>query len=106
MADTNPLASGKTTSEYSVTLIASILSILVTVVGVASNFIDVAKQAGVGGKWFTIAATVVGTLGTILSALGYQVARSNVKTAAIAAGAVPTPVTPASTAAAAANLGA
>lgn len=86
---TNPLDAGHTTTEWKVTIVASVLSILVTVVGVASNFLDVVQQAGVTGRWVTIATTVVGVLGTVLTALGYTVTRKQIKVAALnAAGAV------------------
>lgn len=97
---TDPLATGSSTTEWKVTIIASILSILVTVVGVASSFLDVVQQAGVTGKWVSIATTVVGVLGTVLTALGYQVARSGVKKAAIAASAATVPMVPVGQAAA------
>ncbi|HEY2848345.1 MAG TPA: hypothetical protein VGI97_00580 [Gemmatimonadaceae bacterium] len=99
---TNPLDSGHTTTEWKVTIVASVLSILVTVVGVASNFLDVVQQAGVTGKWVSIATTIVGVLGTVLTALGYQVTRSAVKKAAVTASTGTPTVTPA---VAAANIG-
>lgn len=99
---TGPLDSGSTTTEYKATMIAVILSSLATVVGIAMNFLDVIQQAGVTGKWVAIVTTVVGVLGTVLSALGYTVTRSAVKKAAIAASAATPTAAPA---AAAANLG-
>jgi hypothetical protein len=99
---TSPLDAGHTTTEFRATMIAVILSTAATVIGIAMNFLDVIQQAGVTGRWVSIATTVVGILGTVLSALGYTVTRAAVKKAALQASAGMSTVSPA---AAAANLG-
>jgi hypothetical protein len=103
---TGPLDAGHTTSEYKVTIIATVLSVLATITGVALDLLQSAQSAGIGGKWLPIALSIFGVLGTVLTSIGYQVARSNVKAAAIRASNATIDVTPASTAAAAKNLGA
>lgn len=98
---TTPLDAGHTTSEYHVTMIATVLSVLATVAGYASTILNVLPPTL---KWVGVATAIVGMLTACLTALGYQVARSNVKTAAIAAGNAPVSVTPSAVVAATADL--
>jgi hypothetical protein len=93
-------APGSQTSEYKVTRFALILSTIATVVGYASSILDMLPPTL---KWVGPATALVGLLSTLLTALGYQAARSGVKKAALAASTNSNVVT--SLADAAANLG-
>jgi hypothetical protein len=97
---TGPLDAGHTTTEYKVSMLATILGALATVVGYASTILDVLPQEL---KWVGVATAIVGMLTACLTALGYTVTRGGIKKAALAASTAP----PNATAAAAAkNLGA
>ncbi len=105
MADTvtTPgVAPGNTTSEYRVTIVATALSVLATITGIALDLLQSAQDAGVNGKWLSIALSIFGVIGTVLTAIGYQVARAHVKAAAVSASGAAPVVTPVD---AAANLG-
>ena len=78
---------GNQTSEYRTTIIATALSVLATVTGVALDILQSAADAGVQGKWIALGLSIFGVIGTVLTAIGYQVTRARVKAAAQAAAA-------------------
>lgn len=106
MADTSTtpvpptVVPGVATSEFKVTIIATVLSVLATVVGVVLDLLQSAQDAGVNGKWMSIALSVFGVLGVVLTAIGYQVTRAHVKAAASAAAKATVTLVPAADAAA------
>ena len=73
---------GNSTSEFKVTVVASVLSILATITGVALDLLQSAQDAGVQGKWLTLALSIFGVIGMVLTAIGYQITRAHVKAAA------------------------
>jgi hypothetical protein len=87
MADPTP---GVATSEYAVTKLAVVLSILASVVGVVLDTLPQLQAAVPGAShWTGPVLAVVGVVGTVLTALGYQVTRASVKAAAHAAATAP-----------------
>jgi hypothetical protein len=91
---------GNQTSEYRVTIISSVLSIAAVVTGVVLDLLQSAQDAGVTGKWMSIALSAFGLLALALTAVGYQVTRAHVKAAASKASATTVTVLPAEDAAA------
>lgn len=94
------VAPGSGTSEYRVTIVATVLSVLATVTGVVLDLLQSAQDAGVNGKWLSIALSVFGVIGTVLTAVGYQITRAHVKAAAAKAAQATVTVLPADAAAA------
>jgi hypothetical protein len=76
---------GTATSEFKVTIISSILSVVATVTGVVLDLLQSAQDAGINGRWLSIGLAVFGVIGMTLTAVGYQVTRAHVKAAAVAA---------------------
>jgi hypothetical protein len=76
---------GNQTSEYRITIIATVLSVAATVTGVVLDLLQSAQDAGVNGRWLSIGLAVFGVIGAVLTAVGYQVTRAHVKAAAVAA---------------------
>lgn len=95
-ATTPGVTPGSTTSEFKQTKLATIVSVVATVVGVGTSFLTTVQASFPDLKWVSLALTGLGMIGTILATLGYQSARATVKAAA--AGAAPT-ATPAAAAA-------
>ena len=76
------VAPGVQTSEFTVTKLATILTVVATVVGVLTDFAQSISTAMPGSKWIGLLLATLGIIGTVLTALGYQVTRSQVKVAA------------------------
>src|SRR4051812_39838852 len=91
---------GNQTSEYKVTIISSVLSIAAVVTGVVLDLLQSAQDAGVNGKWMSIALSAFGLLALALTAVGYQVTRAHVKAASSKASQATITVLPAEQAAA------
>jgi uncharacterized membrane protein len=83
MANTNASGSGLTTSEGKIAAISTLLSILAAVIpGLISVFSDLAARYPDWG-WIATVVTVLGIAGSVLTAIGYSKARSDVKVALI-----------------------
>jgi hypothetical protein len=93
---------GTQTSEFKVTVVATILSILATVVPTLISIFGDLQAKFPSWTWAGPVLGMLGIIGTVLTALGYQSTRAQVKEAASAAGAQ---VAVAQVDAAAANLG-
>src|SRR3954471_22105305 len=91
---------GNQTSEYKVTIISSVLSIAAVVTGVVLDLLQSAQDAGINGKWMSIALSAFGLLALALTAVGYQVTRAHVKASAAKSGQTTVTVLPAEQAAA------
>lgn len=91
---------GNQTSEYKITIISTVLSVLATITGVALDLLQSAQDAGVNGRWVSIALSAFGLIGMALTAVGYQVTRAHVKAAAAKSGQTTVTVLPAEQAAA------
>lgn len=87
MADTNPAASGLSTSEGKLTAIAMVVGALLE--GVA-GVLHTLQDAGHAAPWFPAVFAVVGVLLQLASLLGYQKSRTLLKAAAIASDSAPT----------------
>lgn len=76
MADTNPTASGPSTSEGKLTLVAIILG---TVLEGLAGVLHAVQDAGHAAPWFPAVLAVVGVLLQLATVLGYQKARTVLK---------------------------
>lgn len=76
----NPLAPGEQTSEFWLTKVLTVAGGVVTAIGASLASL---QQAFPDSKWIGAALMVVGTLTSVLTALGYIRGRSLVKAAAI-----------------------
>lgn len=80
MADTNPAASGTSTSEFKLATLAVIIGTALQ--GVSGVLISL-QEAGFAAPWIPVVLAVVGVLLQIASVLGYTSSRAAVKTALI-----------------------
>jgi hypothetical protein len=94
------VAPGVASSEFKVTVVATVLSVMATVTGVVLDLLQSAQDAGVNGKWLSIALSIFGVIGAVLTAIGYQITRAHVKAAASKASQTTVTVLPAEQAAA------
>jgi hypothetical protein len=78
-------SAGATTSEFSITKMTMMLTVVASVIGVVTDVLQSLSAAMPGSKWIGPLLTVTGLVGTVLTALGYQVTRAQVKVAAHAA---------------------
>lgn len=78
---------GNQTSEYKVTVFVSILTILSTVVPYLVTIFTDLQAKFPAWTWIAPILTILGILGAVINALGYQSARTQVKVAALNASA-------------------
>lgn len=88
MADTNPSASGGSTTEFKLTALAIIIgTALESVAGVMHSIQD----QGLGASWFPMVFAVLGALVQIAGLAGYQKGRTLLKAAILASDAPKNP---------------
>ena len=75
-------APGETTTEYAVTKITIVLTIVAAVVGGAIGLLQQLSVILPDNKSVGVMLSIAGVIGTVLTALGYQVTRAQVKVAA------------------------
>jgi hypothetical protein len=73
---------GNQTSEFNVTKLTTILTMVATIVGILTDFLQSISVAMPGSKWIGPLLTILGLAGTVLTTLGYQYTRAQVKAAA------------------------
>lgn len=83
--ETDPFASGRHTSEWTVTKIALVVG---AVLEALATGIHSLQAGGVNATWFAMALAVIGVVLQAATFFGYQKGRATVKAAAITADAV------------------
>lgn len=86
MADTNPTATGPSTSEGKLTLVAVILGTILEGLGAVLHQV---QDAGHGAVWFPAVLAIIGVLLQLATVLGYQKSRTVLKATMVAADAAP-----------------